>query len=89
MFTAIQLNPKYPVNRSNQLHYIAVINMSLTEAERFECPYCMAYNDIEVDLSSDIGQQQIVDCQICCQPIEIMIEDTGFGIRLEARRDDD
>lgn len=48
--------------------------MSLTYAETFECPYCMTINDIEIDISSDVGQQQIVDCQICCQPIEVSIE---------------
>ena len=47
--------------------------MSLTLASRFECPYCMACNDLEVDEVNDVGQQQIVDCQICCQPIEIYV----------------
>jgi len=38
--------------------------MSLTRPEKFECPYCMTYNDIEIDEDNDINQQQIVDCQI-------------------------
>lgn len=63
--------------------------MSLSEAERFECPYCMAYNDLEVDVSSDIGQQQIVDCQICCQPIELTVFDTVAGFQIEAKTDDE
>lgn len=63
--------------------------MSLTDAEQFECPYCMAYNDLEIDLQNDINQQQIVDCQICCQPIELIVSDNGFGIELITRRDDD
>jgi len=63
--------------------------MSLTEAERFECPYCMAYNDVEVDHQNDIGQQQIVDCQICCQPIELVIMETEFGLEIIAKRDDE
>ncbi len=63
--------------------------MSLTQAEQFECPYCMTINDIEVDPSYDIGQQQIVDCQICCQPIEIVIHETEYGMQIEAKRDDE
>ena len=54
--------------------------MSLTEAARFECPYCMTYNDLDIDMQNDLGQQQIVDCQICCQPIELVVYDSGFGV---------
>jgi hypothetical protein len=63
--------------------------MSLTEAYQLECPYCMAYNDLEIDQQNDIGQQQIVDCQICCQPIELTILDNGFGLEIIAKRDDE
>lgn len=63
--------------------------MSLTIAEKLECPYCMTYNDIEIDEVNDIGQQQIIDCQICCQPIEVLIIDNGFGIEIIATRDDE
>lgn len=63
--------------------------MSLTIAEKFECPYCMAHNDLEIDEANDIGQQQIVDCQVCCQPIELTIIDNGFGIEIIAKRDDE
>ncbi|WP_100657911.1 CPXCG motif-containing cysteine-rich protein [Alteromonas flava] len=63
--------------------------MSLTDAAQFECPYCMAYNDLEIDQQNDIGQQQVVDCQICCQPIELMLNPTEFGIEIIAKRDDE
>ena len=63
--------------------------MSLSEAAQFECPYCMTYNDLEIDIENDINQQQIVDCQICCQPIELMVCDTGFGMEIIAKRDDE
>jgi hypothetical protein len=63
--------------------------MSLSRAERFECPYCMTINDIEIDEANDIGQQQIVDCQICCSPIEVLIIDNGFGLEIIAKRDDE
>jgi hypothetical protein len=63
--------------------------MSLSRAEKFECPYCMTYNDIEIDEGNDVGQQQIVDCQICCSPIEVLIIDSGFGLEIIAKRDDE
>ncbi len=63
--------------------------MSLTDAHVFECPYCMSVNDIEIDLDNDLNQHQIVDCQICCAPIEIFIHDSGFGIEIIAQRDDE
>lgn len=63
--------------------------MSLSRAERFECPYCMTINDIDIDEANDIDQQQIADCQICCSPIEITIIDNGFGLEIIARRDDE
>ena len=63
--------------------------MSLTKAESFQCPYCMTPNDLEIDEVNDIGQQQIVDCQICCQPIELSIIDNGFGLEIHATTDDE
>lgn len=63
--------------------------MSLSRAERFECPYCMTMNDIEIDEANDIGQDQIVDCQICCSPIEVSIIDNGFSLEIIAKRDDE
>ena len=47
--------------------------MSLTANAEFSCPYCMEVNDIEIDEQNDLNQTQIVDCQICCSPIEITI----------------
>jgi hypothetical protein len=63
--------------------------MSLSRAAKFECPYCMTYNDLEIDEANDIDQEQIVDCQICCSPIEVSVIDNGFGIEIIAKRDDD
>ena len=66
-----------------------VASMSLSTAEKFECPYCMTVNDLEIDEVNDIGQEQIVDCQICCSPIELSIIDNGFGLEIHAKRDDE
>lgn len=53
--------------------------MSLTHETSFSCPYCMAPNALEIDPINDVGQQQIVDCQVCCQPIELVVHDVGNG----------
>lgn len=64
--------------------------MSLTYEAEFGCPYCMAPNSIEVDTQYDLGQQQIVDCQICCQPIEVMVNEGAAGeFEIIARTDDE
>jgi len=63
--------------------------MSLTRAEKIECPYCMTYNDIEIDEVNDINQQLIIDCQICCSPIEITVIEGAYGIEIIARTDDE
>lgn len=63
--------------------------MSLSESTTFSCPYCMTINELELDVENDIGQQQIVDCQICCAPIELLLDDHGFGLEIIAKRDDE
>ncbi|MCV2883366.1 CPXCG motif-containing cysteine-rich protein [Aestuariibacter sp. AA17] len=50
--------------------------MSLGHAASFQCPYCMEPNDLDIDPLNDIGQVMLVDCQICCQPIEVRVEAT-------------
>ena len=49
----------------------------------------MTLNDLEIDLQNDLGQQQIVDCQICCAPIEILVQEQGYGLEVIAKRDDE
>ncbi|MTJ01289.1 CPXCG motif-containing cysteine-rich protein [Idiomarina piscisalsi] len=64
--------------------------MSLAHETSFSCPYCMAPNSLEVDPINDLGQHQIVDCQVCCQPIELWIQETGNGeFEIQAQTDDE
>lgn len=64
--------------------------MSFAYEEEFSCPYCMAPNSLEIDPINDIGQQQIVDCQICCQPIELVVFEGEHGeFHVQARTDDE
>ncbi|MGS2721698.1 CPXCG motif-containing cysteine-rich protein [Paraglaciecola aestuariivivens] len=64
--------------------------MSLTDSATFSCPYCMVCNDIEIDQFNDINQQQIVDCQICCSPIEVIVtRNPDDSLSINARTDSD
>ncbi|RUO20904.1 CPXCG motif-containing cysteine-rich protein [Aliidiomarina iranensis] len=64
--------------------------MSLSYESEFSCPYCMAPNALEIDAANDVGQAQIVDCQICCQPIELTVHETMEGVfEVHARTDDE
>lgn len=52
-----------------------------------QCPYCGETFDTVVDLSSG-STSYIEDCQVCCQPIEFVLEvaQDGTLANLEARR---
>ncbi|MCC5854089.1 MAG: CPXCG motif-containing cysteine-rich protein [Idiomarina sp.] len=64
--------------------------MSLAYETEFSCPYCMAPNSLEIDPLHDVDQEQIVDCQICCQPIEIRVSEIAPGeYDVIARTDDE
>lgn len=89
MPTATELPPDTGFQR-----YIAItLNtgdpMSQTLSEQFSCPYCMAPNELEVDLLNDLNQQQIVDCQVCCQPIEVLVSGDEEHFHIIARTDDE
>jgi hypothetical protein len=47
--------------------------MSLTASAELSSHYFMVTNDIQIDEENDLNQQKIVDCQIFCSPIEVMV----------------
>jgi hypothetical protein len=49
----------------------------------------MAPNDVEIDEINDVGQVQVLDCQVCCQPIELNVYQHGDELQLEATREND
>lgn len=63
--------------------------MSLTQEIAFGCPYCMAPNSLDVDPIHDIEQQFIVDCQICCQPIEMTVSEEAGELHIQPRTADE
>ncbi len=54
------------------------------------CPYCGDVLEVELDLSAG-SQRYIEDCQVCCQPIEFVVEVDPAGelAAVDVRRDDD
>ena len=53
------------------------------------CPYCGEMIDILVDGSVE-DQMYIEDCQVCCQPIVLIVRMAEDGEpRVHARREDD
>lgn len=61
--------------------------MSLTRSMAFSCPYCMAANDVEIDEVNDVGQVQVLDCQVCCQPIELGVYQQGEDLNIIAEQE--
>ena len=49
----------------------------LTE-KSIACPYCGETIKILID-SSDMEQQYIEDCQVCCKPINILVSESVNG----------
>ncbi len=44
----------------------------------FPCPWCNEPNELLVD-PGELGQQVVVDCHVCCRPIEILLPDDPDG----------
>jgi hypothetical protein len=63
--------------------------MSLQEEIEIECPYCGERIVLLVD--SSVGPQEYIeDCQVCCQPINIIITlDEDDLPQVDVRRDDE
>jgi Cysteine-rich CPXCG len=37
------------------------------------CPYCGQENTIIIDESAGAAQQYVEDCQVCCQPWQVIV----------------
>ena len=49
----------------------------LTE-KSIACPYCGEMIEVLID-SSDMEQQYIEDCQVCCKPINFLVSENVNG----------
>ncbi|MBU2978288.1 CPXCG motif-containing cysteine-rich protein [Alteromonas sp. C1M14] len=63
--------------------------MSLTRTMLFHCPYCMEPNEIEVDETSDINVMQVIDCQVCCQPIEMTVTGDSENLTVDVKQENE
>ncbi len=63
------------------------MTVELTETTIY-CPYCGEPIQILLD-PSDVGDEYIEDCQVCCRPIVMSVwEDTdGLGVAVRAEGD--
>lgn len=52
--------------------------MSLLETGHLRCPYCGEPNQILIDCSIQ-SQSYIEDCQVCCRPMSIRINQNSAG----------
>ncbi len=43
------------------------------------CPYCGAANEIALDPGSGGDQEYIEDCQVCCQPWQVIVHYQSDG----------
>lgn len=41
------------------------------DARMLQCPYCMSSFEIELDPTEASDQHLIIDCEVCCRPIEL------------------
>jgi hypothetical protein len=57
-------------------------------ATRVQCPYCWEFFSLLVDASVDY-QEYVEDCEICCQPIDFVVEvDESDHVSVQARLQD-
>ncbi len=50
-----------------------------------QCPYCWEHFSLLVDASID-SQEYVEDCEVCCRPIDFIIEiDEQDQLRVQAR----
>ncbi len=63
--------------------------MDLLTEHSVQCPYCGEWISVLVD-SSEMGQDYIEDCQVCCRPIVFSIQEDERGeIYVNLRTEDD
>lgn len=62
----------------------------ITENEdEFNCPYCGEINYTDVYLSDGKAQEFIHDCEVCCKPIEVIVNfDNEGNLKFEIKNDD-
>ncbi|MEJ2416218.1 MAG: CPXCG motif-containing cysteine-rich protein [Exilibacterium sp.] len=61
--------------------------MNILDEEKIHCPYCGEPIVILIDKSIE-SQQYVEDCQVCCQPILIVLDIVeGELVRIDVERE--
>ena len=66
----------------------------MMETEQIQCPYCGETLEVAIDCSVR-RQEYIEDCQVCCQPITLIVivaarlDGSGHNVTVGARSGDD
>jgi len=55
--------------------------MDLLQTHNLDCPYCGEKIQLVIDCSI-VTQEYIEDCQVCCRPINILINIDGENIQV-------
>ena len=54
----------------------------------FVCPYCSSTISVRVDLTAGQRQHFVYDCEVCCKPMSIYLEQSEDGsFIVEARQE--
>jgi hypothetical protein len=57
----------------------------MDETAQIQCPFCGQNFELSVD-TSEASQQLIVDCEICCRPLEVRVAcEEGEILSVEVR----
>ena len=69
----------------NQYPDLISVSELLTETS-ITCPYCWESQEIMID-HTDEENWQVIDCQICCQPIVMQIQYEDDHVALQVERE--
>lgn len=62
----------------------------MDEELEFSCPYCGESNSIEIYSSDGSKQNFIVDCEVCCRPIQIKATfDSDGKVSIDVKNDEE
>ncbi len=51
----------------------------LESDQELNCPYCSALISVRVDTTGGSRQHFVIDCEVCCRPIEIEVDIDADG----------
>jgi transcription elongation factor Elf1 len=54
--------------------------MPLSYDHTFLCPHCAQPNHLFIDITEGDNQELIQDCEVCCQPLRIVVHLNDTGI---------